>query len=488
MIMKKKGIVFVFLFLFVFLVATPLKSEARWKFQNGKYYYYNSKGVLYKNRKVGKYYAGKTGARLINRWKGRNFYGEDGRRIPGFSGGWYTIKGKRYYYTPQGKKLKGFNRLHGKRYYFDLNGVLQVGFRQIDGNYYYFLKRKSSYGAMLKGWQKISKKTFYFGKSTGKLQTGWFKLSGKKYYATRQTGIYTGIRDVGGQSYIFSSKGILQNGWKTYKGNKYYCTYASGAISKGLCTISGKLYYFNAQGAMQKNTNITINGVAYSVDGKGRCTVISNSNNMGTEYDFIFFTTYECGYRPEDITGYSQVGGDSGNAYGKYQFDRRYSLIPLIKYCYNSDPVAFKAFDPFKNYQNTAKYYNRFVNSASVKKKFTAAWTSIYNTSPYLFKKYQDNFAKDNYYTPTERQLQAWGIDISGRPNIVKGVVYSYSIQHGAYSAALAVRNAKITNATNNEDFIKNLYSYRWKNGWKKNSAYKSRYTNELADALGRLR
>lgn len=87
------------------------------------------------------------------------------------------------------------------------------------------------------------------------------------------------------------------------------------------------------------------------------------------------------------------------------------------------------------------------------------------------------------YYEPVEKQLKIWGIDISSRPYVVKGAVFSYSIQHGAYTAAMAVRDAKIKNSTSNEDFLKKLYKFRIS----KFPLYRSRYTREMSDALSRL-
>ena len=471
--MKKKNVTLGLLVLFAVLVMLPIKAEAGWQLENGQYYHYNSAGMLSTNKKIGQYYVGKNGARYINRWKGKNFYGEDGKRIPNFKGGWQTIEGKRYYYTPEGKKVTGWLKLKGKKYYLDENGVMLLKWKVINGNYYYFSTGRKQYGAALKGWQKLNRKRFYLSEKNGKLKLGWFSVGNKKYYATTGEGVYTGIRDIDGQSYLFNSpSGALLKGWRTYQGNKYYCTRKTGALAKGMGSIGGRLYYFDEAGVMQKSKVVTVDNVAYSINANGICTKIASSS--GTPDDMLFFTLYESG-----IEGYGQVGGDNGNACGKYQFDRRYSLIPLVKYCYGKDPVVFKAFEPYAKWSNTSKYQTKLLNN----QQFYKAWTSIYETYPFVFKNYQDAFAMQEYYSPVERQLQAWGIDISNRPYVVRGTVFSYSIQHGAGTAAMAVRDAKIKNTTTNEDFIKKLYKYRIS----KFPTYKSRYTREMNDALGRL-
>ena len=469
--MKRKNVICTFLAVFGFLMLLSTKAEASWKQENGKYYYYDSKGVILKNQKIGDYYVGADGARYINRRKGKDFYGEDGKRIPDFHGGWQTIQGKRYYYTAQGKKVTGWLKYRGKKYYLDANGVVQTGWQQVDGVYYYFSTGRKQYGAALKGWQKIHRKTFYFSK-TGQLKLGWFGIGTKKYYATKNEGIYTGIRDIAGETYLFSNNGIMQKGWRTYQNNKYYCKRNTEAIAKGIGTIGGRLYYFDQFGVMQKSKVVTIGTDAYSINASGICTKIASSSS--TPDDMLFFTLYESG-----MDGYGQVGGDYGNACGKYQFDRRYSLIPLVKYCYEKDPVVFAAFAPYAKWSNTTKYQEKLKNNT----KFYNAWTSIYEKYPFVFKNYQDAFAMQEYYSSVESQLRAWGINLEARPYVVRGAVFSYAIQHGSYTAAMAVRDAKITNATTNENFIKKLYKYRIS----KYPTYRSRYTTEMNDALGRL-
>ena len=470
--MKRKNAIVGLLVLFAVLVLLPVKAEAAWKQQDGKYYYYDSRGELVRNRKIGSYYVGKNGARIINRWHGKDFYGEDGKRIPDFRGGWQTIQGKRYYYTPQGKKVTGWLKYRGKKYYLDADGVMLLKWQIIDGEYYYFSNGRKQYGAALKGWQHLSKKDFYLSEKNGKLKLGWFSVGNRQYYATTGEGIYKGIRDIGDQTYLFSNKGVLQKGWQTFMGNTYYCTRNTGAIAKGLGSIGGKLYYFDEFGIMQKSRVVTVNEISYSINESGICTKIATTSS--TPDDMLFFTLYETG-----LDGYRQVGGDNGNACGKYQFDRRYSLIPLVKYCYERDPVVFEPFAPYAKWSNTVKYQEKLEGNT----KFYKAWTSIYDAYPFVFKNYQDAFAMQEYYQPVEKQLQVWGIHLENRPYVVRGAVFSYSIQHGAYTAAQAVRSAGITDATTNTDFLKKLYKYRIK----QYPTYVSRYTREMNDALSRL-
>ena len=56
-----------------------------------------------------------------------------------------------------------------------------------------------------------------------------------------------------------------------------------------------------------------------------------------------------------------------------------------------------------------------------------------------------------------------FNINMDARPDIVKGAVFSYSIQHGQWTAAGAVKAAGIKNSTTDEQFLQKLYAYRKK-------------------------
>ena len=142
----------------------------------------------------------------------------------------------------------------------------------------------------------------------------------------------------------------------------------------------------------------------------------------GVSDTMLFFTLFESGG-----DAYGQVGGDNGSACGKYQFDYRYSLLPFIKYCYSSDPTFFKEFKTFARYTDSQKY------KLKSNTKLYSAWRKIYNRDRDRFKAYQDSYAKQEYYDVTERVLSStFGISLAGRPDVVKGAVFSYS--HSAWT------------------------------------------------------
>ena len=101
----------------------------------------------------------------------------------------------------------------------------------------------------------------------------------------------------------------------------------------------------------------------------------------------------------------------------------------------------------------------------------------------------QDRYAQEAYYKKAENLLAAKGINLSTRPYVIRGAVFSYAIQEGASVAADAVIAAGIDNTTSNKEFLEKLYDYRWKDprGWDKKPAFTYRYSQEKALALSVL-
>ena len=300
---------------------------------------------------------------------------------------------------------------------------------------------------------------------------------------------------IDGTTYYFRAKICYKaTGWLTINGKRYHfntsdSSRANGAMDTGLVTIDGSQYFFDEKGVMITD-DFDANGKHYSFSADGKCTITdansgsndaddsSNTNKDGLSDEFLFFTIYESGRSDDFYQGYNQTGGDHGNACGKYQFDYRYSLLPFVKYCYQKDPVFFRE---FKIYASLSLLQKSKLQGNTA---FYRAWNTIFSRNKVKFANYQDQYAKQEYYDITERYLSKYGIDMSKRPDVVKGAVYSYSIQHGQLSAANAVVAAKISNSTSDSEFLRLLYYYRMK----QYPAYVSRYRSEYTQALSLLR
>lgn len=193
----------------------------------------------------------------------------------------------------------------------------------------------------------------------------------------------------------------------------------------------------------------------------------------GIPEDALFFTKFESG-----AAGYDQTGGDGGNACGKYQFDRRYSLLNLVKYCYEQDEDIFSEFAPFADWELNAATSQKLYNN----QELYSAWHNIYRKHPKEFTAAQDAFAYTEYYKPVYEGLKAKKIDLDKRADVIQGVIFSYAIQHGTGTAVSDIAGA-VNNQMTDKEFISAVYAARSS----KYPKYVSRYNEEKQAALGLL-
>ncbi len=374
---------------------------------------------------------------------------------------WKKEAGNYYYYNEAGKILK--NRWIGDSYVDKQGKRATDGFYTIQGKQYYFDEN----GIMCRGIRTIGEKTYYFSKD-GVMQTGWLKFNGDTYYFDENGVMRKGLTQIENEIYALStSSGKLLK--ETWIGTMRYAD-TDGTLAKGLKNIGGNLYYFDGNGRKIISTVIKVNGITYDVNANGICTQrISSSLGTSISDEMLFFTRFESG-----SSSYAQTGGDGGRACGKYQFDVEWCLLDFVKYCYRLDPEIFARFQPYINVNKWALYHNS---------SFYAAWKAIYLDYPEEFKDYQDAFAKQKFYDVAERILRKNGIELSDRPDVVKGAVFSYAIQHGAYHAANAVIAAGITKETSDSELIQKLYQYRSS----QYPTYRTRYLTERNLALSIL-
>lgn len=192
----------------------------------------------------------------------------------------------------------------------------------------------------------------------------------------------------------------------------------------------------------------------------------------GLPKDAFFFTEFESG-----TEAYRQTGGDSGNACGKYQFDYRYSLKPFLVYCKQQDKD-----NGTKIFQKLWSYADLDKSALQGNQSMYKAWQATYDKHPKEFKAAQDAYAYSQYYVPACNSLKSKGISIDKRADVIKGVIFSYSIQHGQETAAGQIASV-VNNSMSDKQFIKKVYEKR-SNTY---PAYRSRYDSECSKALGLL-
>lgn len=205
-----------------------------------------------------------------------------------------------------------------------------------------------------------------------------------------------------------------------------------------------------------------------------------------------YFTKYES--HGNYNQGFSY--GDGYNALGYYQFDRRWSLIPFMKQVYNYDSAKYgmlkAAIDRGSEISNTNNPMYANGQLTELGRIAQDAFLSAYNTDPAEFSALQDAYAYNSYYAVTEAWLKsALGIDISGRADCVKGMVWSITNMCGTGGCQDFFRWANLSNNMTDREFVTalsnsvvNNVATKYTSQPQYHEGWKNRYRNELKDCL----
>lgn len=205
-----------------------------------------------------------------------------------------------------------------------------------------------------------------------------------------------------------------------------------------------------------------------------------------------YFTKYES--HGNYNQGFSY--GDGYNALGYYQFDRRWSLIPFMKQVYNYSPEKYgmlkEAIDRGSEISNANNPMSENGQLTELGRIAQEAFQGAYNTDPVEFSALQDAYAYNSYYAVTEAWLKSGlGIDISGRADCVKGMVWSITNMCGTGGCRDFFRWANLSNDMSDREFVTALSNSVVNNVATKFSSqpqyhegWKNRYKNELKDCL----
>ena len=230
-------------------------------------------------------------------------------------------------------------------------------------------------------------------------------------------------------------------------------------------------------------TQQSFSGVLRSVQGVSFVNVTA---------EMKYFTKYES--HGNYNQGFSY--GDGYNALGYYQFDRRWSLVPFMKQVYNYDSAKYgmlkAAIDHGSEIANANNPMYANGQLTELGRIAQEAFQGAYNTDPAEFSALQDAYAYNSYYAVTEAWLKsALGIDISGRADCVKGMVWSITNMCGTGGCQDFFRWANLSNNMTDREFVTALSGSVVDNVARKYSSqpqyhegWKNRYKNELKDCL----
>ncbi len=128
---------------------------------------------------------------------------------------------------------------------------------------------------------------------------------------------------------------------------------------------------------------------------------------------------------------WSQIGGDDGHAYGRYQFDDRHCLAEFFRYCVNTDPDNYEAFTTFYHVDGNGKAHIK--NTELVARD----WQWICFLQGEDFHAMQTRFAVEYYYVAAVNSLLQAGVEVGGYSPILHGTILSLAIRDGIYASDL---------------------------------------------------
>ena len=230
-------------------------------------------------------------------------------------------------------------------------------------------------------------------------------------------------------------------------------------------------------------TQQSFSGVLRSVQGVAFVNVTA---------EMKYFTKYES--HGNYNQGFSY--GDGYNALGYYQFDRRWSLVPFMKQVYNYDSAKYgmlkAAIDHGSEISNANNPMYANGQLTELGRIAQDAFLGAYNTDPAEFSALQDAYAYNSYYAVTEAWFKsALGIDISGRADCVKGMVWSITNMCGTGGCRDFFRWANLSNSMTDREFVTalsnsvvNNVATKYASQPQYHEGWKNRYRNELKDCL----
>lgn len=146
--------------------------------------------------------------------------------------------------------------------------------------------------------------------------------------------------------------------------------------------------------------------------------------------------------RESGTRGYRSTNIDKGNAYGAYHFDRRYTLIPFMRYCVEYDDIGYSEFNKFINMDP-----KDLVNNEDL----AELWKSFCDRNFEEFSKLQDEYSYYASYIPAKNHAIESGVPIDEYSPILKGSLWSFAIKSGPKSGAKKLINA-YNNSSNKEE------------------------------------
>ena len=216
-----------------------------------------------------KYYMGDDGSvqkGIVKASDGNYYHMDEESGILVKKAGWLEKDGKRYYANAEGRLYRNqFISFGSTKYYMGDDGSVQKGIvRANDGNYYH-MDEESGILVKKAGWLEKDGKRYYANAEGRLYQNQFISFGSQYYYCTGDASIVQGKKyPVKGVLYTFDKNGVMQitPGWGEYNGKKYYINPSTGFPYKGWITFGQTSYYADSNGLLVSGWQ-KINGYSY---------------------------------------------------------------------------------------------------------------------------------------------------------------------------------------------------------------------------------
>ena len=163
---------------------------------------------------------------------------------------------------------------------------------------------------------------------------------------------------------------------------------------------------------------------------------------------WINWQVFESGKEYTDNSGW-YINGDKGRAYGRYQFDYRYGLVPFMQFCIQHYPNLFSG---FQTYIDLGVGNEQLVSNSGLKQLFM----DYTNNHLAEFSKMQNWAMFNNYYSLIRSEIQKHlGYDVSNVGVYAVGTAASIAIRDSGYWDAVKDIFTGTTGHETESDWIK---------------------------------
>ncbi len=178
---------------------------------------------------------------------------------------------------------------------------------------------------------------------------------------------------------------------------------------------------------------------------------------------------------------WEQVGGDGGNAYGRFQLDARHSLAAFLRYAAETNP----------DFVGLERYYRKNGSKTSLKSTEGLAedWAWICAVYDKEFYQVQAEFAYGTFYClMRDELLEKRGINLNEYGPVLKGTVWSVAVRNGNNLSSLWSVTDTYYPGIGEEEWLREIYAVEaWRHPdqakrWEKDQLKSALETLEMLD------